>query len=46
MIYKKFKDIEISALGMGAMRLPVIGGRDARLTKKRRRKWCLCHEMA
>ena len=35
MIYKKFKDIEISALGMGAMRLPVIGGRDAEIDEKK-----------
>lgn len=28
MIYKKFKDLELSALGMGAMRLPVIDGKD------------------
>ena len=26
MIYKKFKDIELSALGMGAMGLPVVKG--------------------
>ena len=29
MIYKKFRDINLSALGMGAMRLPVIDGNDA-----------------
>ena len=29
MIYKKFQDLELSALGMGCMRLPVIGGDDA-----------------
>ncbi len=28
MIYKKFQDLELSALGMGAMRLPVIDGKD------------------
>lgn len=28
MIYKKFQDLELSALGMGAMRLPVINGKD------------------
>ena len=31
MIYKKFQDLELSALGMGAMRLPVIDGDDSRI---------------
>lgn len=31
MIYKKFQDLELSALGMGAMRLPVIGGDNAKI---------------
>ncbi len=34
MIYRKFKDIEISALGFGAMRLPVIGGNDSDVDQK------------
>ena len=29
MIYKEFQDLKLSALGMGAMRLPVTGGKDA-----------------
>lgn len=29
MVYKNFKDIKLSALGMGAMRLPVINGNDS-----------------
>ena len=31
MIYKKFKDLQLSALGMGAMRLPVIDGDDSKI---------------
>ncbi len=31
MIYKKFRDLELSALGMGAMRLPVLDGDDGRI---------------
>lgn len=34
MIYKKFQNLEISALGMGAMRLPVIDGNDAAIDVK------------
>ena len=29
MIYREFQDIRLSALGMGAMRLPVLDGDDA-----------------
>ena len=28
MIYKKFQDLELSGLGLGMMRLPVVGGDD------------------
>ena len=31
MIYKKFQDIELSALGLGCMRLPVLEGNDSRV---------------
>ena len=31
MIYRDFQDLRLSALGFGAMRLPVIGGDDSRI---------------
>lgn len=31
MVYKKFQDLTLSALGMGAMRLPVINGNDEQI---------------
>ncbi len=31
MIYKKFKDMELSALGMGCMRLPTVEGQDSQI---------------
>ncbi len=34
MIYKKFQDLELSALGMGAMRLPVIDGNDGHIDEE------------
>ena len=34
MIYRAFQDIQLSSLGMGAMRLPVIGGDDSRVDEE------------
>lgn len=34
MIYREFQDLQLSALGMGAMRLPVIDGNDAQIDKE------------
>ena len=31
MLYNRFKDLDLSALGMGCMRLPVLDGDDARI---------------
>ena len=31
MIYKEFQDMKLSALGMGAMRLPVLDGDDGKI---------------
>lgn len=35
MLYKDFKGLQLSELGMGNMRLPTIGGDDIKLTRKR-----------
>ncbi|MBQ6059886.1 MAG: aldo/keto reductase [Clostridia bacterium] len=34
MIYREFQDVQLSNLGMGAMRLPVIGGDDSRVDEE------------
>lgn len=34
MIYRDFKDLKLSNLGLGAMRLPVIGGKDGNIDEK------------
>ena len=34
MVYREFQDLQLSALGMGAMRLPVIHGNDAQIDKE------------
>lgn len=34
MVYREFQDLQLSALGMGAMRLPVIDGNDAQIDKE------------
>ena len=31
MVYKSFQDLKLSALGLGAMRLPVVGGNDGEI---------------
>ena len=40
MIYKKFQELELSALGLGTMRLPCTDGDDARIDEeKTARMW-------
>ena len=38
MIYRTFQDLQLSALGMGSMRLPVIGGDDTRVDEEQVKK--------
>ncbi len=40
MVYKKFQDLELSALGFGTMRLPLAeSDRTPLLTKRRQQRW-------
>ena len=34
MIYREFQDLRLSALGMGAMRLPVLDGEDSKIDEE------------
>ena len=43
MIYKNFQDMKLSALGMGAMRLPVANGEDSRIDEKAARDGGIRH---
>ena len=38
MLYRKFKELELSALGMGAMRLPVIDGKESDIDVEQTKK--------
>ena len=42
MIYRSFQDLKLSALGMGAMRLPVIDGDDTRVDQELVNKMVAC----
>lgn len=42
MIYRKFQDLSLSALGMGAMRLPVTDGDDSRIDEAAAEKMVAC----
>lgn len=42
MIYRNFQDLKLSALGMGAMRLPVIDGDDTRVDQELVNKMVAC----
>ena len=44
MIYRNFKDLKLSALGMGTMRLPVINGVYADINQKKPKNGRFCNE--